>query len=59
MERPVTDREALARLTAALDAYFAMKGTGDWMGTGDWTKSFNALLAALAEARRVLAEAQQ
>jgi hypothetical protein len=46
----MTDREALARLTAALDAYFASKGGGDWLN------AFNALLAALAEARRVLAQ---
>jgi hypothetical protein len=44
----MTDREALAALTAALDAYFVGRHSPAWM------QAFNALLAALAEARRVL-----
>jgi hypothetical protein len=46
-----TERDALARLTAALDAYFASKGTAEV----PWMQAFNQLMAALAEAKRVLA----
>jgi hypothetical protein len=49
----MTDREALARLTAALDAYFAAKGHVD---CNVWTQVFNDLMAALSEAKRVLAQ---
>jgi hypothetical protein len=47
----MTDREALARLTAALDAYFAAKGGVDWT-------PFNKLMDALVEAKRVLAQTE-
>jgi hypothetical protein len=50
----MTDREALARLTAALDAYFASKGTAEV----PWMQAFNQLMAALAEAKRVLAQTE-
>ncbi len=48
----MTDRDALAQLTAALDAYFAAKGLP--VDT-QWAQAFNALMKALAEAKRVLA----
>jgi hypothetical protein len=49
----MADRDVLLRLVRAVDAYFAAKGAGD---QADWMRTFNALLAALAEARRVLAQ---
>jgi hypothetical protein len=48
------DREALARLTAALDAYFAAKGNDL-----AWVRTVNALMRALAEARRALAQTEE
>jgi hypothetical protein len=42
----------LARLTAALDAYFASKGPAEV----PWMQAFNQLMAALHEAKRVLAQ---
>jgi hypothetical protein len=47
----MTERDALTRLVAALDAYFAAKGTTD-------PAPFNALLLALVKAKAALAQGQ-
>jgi hypothetical protein len=48
----MTDREALAALTAALDAYFAAKGSED-------VQPFNALMKALSEAKEQMRVARR
>ena len=49
----MSDRDALARLVTALDAYFEAKGS--W-NDAVWMAALNELIAAQTQARAVLAE---
>ena len=52
----MSDRESLARLVKALDAYFEAKGS--W-NDAVWLAALNELIAAQSEARRVLAQTEE
>ena len=51
----MTDRDALLRLTNAVDAYFAAKGS--WSDEA-WLAALNELLSALAQAKAQIAESR-
>ena len=55
MERGMSDRDSLARLVVALDAYFEAKGS--W-NDAVWLAALNELIAAQTQARAVLAQTE-
>ena len=59
----MSDRDALARLVSAIDGYFASKGLPEDVSQDVrhtvWVRAFNKAMAALSEAKRVLASEEK